>query len=121
MEHLRVEAKAIGPHAIVVVEGEIDAYTAPTLREKFVELINAGVDRLVVDLRKVTFIESVGLGTLVAARKRLRRFDRNLCIVLDERQGSIYRTFEITGLTKVFPIHPTVEAAVEDCLDESSA
>jgi len=121
MREFTVEAQALGPHAIVVVTGEIDAYTAPALREKFLELVDGGVDRLVVDLRRVTFIESVGLGTLIAVRKRLRRFDRNLCIVLDAGQRSIYRTFEITGLTNIFPIHPTVEAAVEDCLDESAA
>lgn len=121
MEEFTVEAHALGPHAIVTVAGEVDAYTAPVLRDKFVELVNSGVDRLVVDLRRVTFIESVGLGTLIAARKRLRRFDRSLCLVLSEDQRSIFRTFEITGLIKVFPIHPTVEAAVEDCLDESAA
>jgi anti-sigma B factor antagonist len=121
MEDFTVKAEALGPHAIVTVAGEIDASTAPMLRAEFLALVDSGVDRLVVDLRGVTFIESVGLGTLVAARKRLRRFDRSLCLVLDDSQRSLYRTFEITGLTKVFPIHPTVEAAVEDCLDGSAA
>jgi anti-sigma B factor antagonist len=110
-----------GPHAVVVVHGEIDANTAPRLRDRLLELVGEGTDRMVVDLRGVTFIESVGLGTLVAARKRLRQSDKSLCLVLDPDQKVLRRTFEITGLDRVFPIHPTVEAAVEDCLREPAA
>lgn len=121
MAGILVDAVAAGPHAIVTVEGEIDAHTAPVLKDRLLELVEQGIDRLVVDLRLVTFIESVGLGTLVAARKRLRHFDKSLCLVLDADQSVLRRTFEITGLDKVFPIHATVEAAVEDCLQEPAA
>jgi len=116
-----VQAVATGPHAVVSVSGEIDAHTAPMLRERLMALVDEGIDRLVVDLRAVNFIESVGLGTLVAARKRLRPFDKSLCLVIEPAQSVLKRTFEITGLDKVFPIHPTVQAAVEDCLQEPAA
>lgn len=121
MTDFEMDTVASGPHAIVVVRGEIDAHTSPQLRERLLELVTDGIDRLVVDLREVDFIESVGLGTLVAARKRLRPFDKSLCLVLGPEQTVLRRTFEITGLDKVFPIHPTVEAAVEDCLREPAA
>ena len=121
MAGFHVDAVASGPHAVVAVRGEIDAHTAPALKERLLDLVAGGIDRLVVDLREVTFIESVGLGTLVAARKRLRPFDKSLCLVLDPSQKVLRRTFEITALDKVFPIHPSVEAAVEDCLKEPAA
>jgi anti-sigma B factor antagonist len=121
MAAFEVDAVASGPHAIVIVRGEIDAHTAPTLRDRLMELVTDGIDRLVIDLRDVTFIESVGLGTLVAARKRLRPFDKSLCLVLDGGQGVLRRTFEITGLDRVFPIHETVDEAVQDCLAEPAA
>jgi anti-sigma B factor antagonist len=116
-----VDAVASGNHAVVVVRGEIDAHTAPTLKERLLALIDEGIDRVVVDLREVDFIESVGLGALVAVRKRLRPSDKSLCLVIDESQTVVRRTFSITGLDKVFPLHPTVEAAVEDCLREPAA
>jgi anti-sigma B factor antagonist len=74
-----------------------------------------------VDLRDVGYIESEGLGTLVAVRKRLRPSDKSLCLVLDPQQSVLRRTFEITGLDKIFPIHPSLDDAVEDCLRESAA
>ena len=116
-----IDAVASGTHAVVVVRGEIDAHTAPSLKERLLGLVTDGIDRAVVDLREVTFIESVGLGTLVAVRKRLRPSDKSLCLVLSPDQTVIRRTFEITGLDKVFPIHPDVEAAVTDCLQEPAA
>ena len=121
MQEFGVDAALTGPHAIVTVRGELDAHTAPELRSKLLELVEAGADRFVVDLRGVTFVESVGLGVLVAARKRLRQHDRSLCLVLTKQQSVVRRTFEITGLTKVFPIHETVEEAEEDCLKEPAA
>lgn len=117
----QIEAVASENHGVVIVRGEIDAHTAPQLKERLLALVAEGVDRVVVDLREVTFIESVGLGTLVAVRKRLRPSDKSLCLVLTPEQTVIRRTFEITGLHKVFPIHPDVETAVEDCLREPAA
>jgi anti-sigma B factor antagonist len=119
--NFEVEAVASGTHAVVVVRGEIDAHTAPAMRDRMLDLVSQGVDRLVVDLREVGFIESVGLGTLVAVRKRLRPSDKCLCLVLDPQQAVLRRTFEITGLDKIFPIHPSLDDAVEDCLREPAA
>lgn len=116
-----IDAVASATHAVVVVRGEIDAHTAPRLKDRLMELVTDGVDRVVIDLRQVQFIESVGLGTLVAVRKRLRPADKSLCLVLGDDQGVLRRTFEITGLDKIFPIHADVETAVEDCLREPAA
>ncbi|HUP68938.1 MAG TPA: STAS domain-containing protein [Acidimicrobiales bacterium] len=121
MDGFKVEAEVKGAQAVVTVAGEIDAATAPILKQRLLALVDTGVERVVVDLREVTFIESVGLGTLVAARKRLAAGDRNLCLVIGDDQVKIRAPFEITRLDDVFPIHPTLEAAIEDCLTEPAA
>lgn len=121
MDEFEVSAEVDGAHAVVVVTGEIDAVTTPMLKEKLMKLVATGVERVVVDLTSVTFIESVGLGILVAARKRLAAGDKNLCLVIGDNQRNIRVPFEITRLDQVFPIHPTREAAVQDCLSEPAA
>lgn len=121
MDDFKVEAEVIGAQAIVVVAGEIDAATAPVLQQQLLALVDTGVERVVVDLTEVTFIESVGLGTLVAARKRLADGAKNLCLVIADEQVNIKGPFEITRLDDVFPIHPTREAAIEACLTEPAA
>ena len=69
----------------------------------------------------MTFIESVALGVIIAARKQLGTGDKSLCVVLDPGQTTIRKVFSVTGLDGVFPIHPTPEAAEEDCADDPSA
>lgn len=101
---------------VVLVAGEIDVYTAPRLREELVALIDGGRHRIVVDMQGVEFLDSTGLGVLVGALKRVRGYDDGALglVCHDER---ILKIFRITGLTKVFAIHPSVATAMTS-LDE---
>ena len=121
MDELRVDSVVSGTHGVLVVRGEIDAYTAPRLRTALSTFAEDGIDRIVVDLRNVTFIDSVGLGILAGAKLRVSSQGNGLCLVLDDSQASIRRLFEITGLTAILPIHGSLDEAVEDCLREPAA
>src|SRR5215468_8131507 len=95
---------------IVDVEGEIDVYTAPRLRELLIDLVNNGNYQLVVNMEKVEFLDSTGLGVLVGGLKRVRAHDGSLDLVCTQER--ILKIFRITGLTKVFGIHDTVDEAI---------
>lgn len=107
---LSLETRPQGDHMVVEVGGEVDVYTAPKLRECLVDLVNAGSYRIVIDLEGVEFLDSTGLGVLVGGLKRVRSHDGTLQLVCTHDR--LLKIFRITGLTKVFPIHDTVEAAV---------
>lgn len=96
--------------AILAVKGEVDVYTAPRLRERLVDLVSQGQHHVVVDLEGVDFLDSTGLGVLVGGLKRLRSHDGDLTLVCTQHR--ILKVFEITGLTKVFAIHDSVDDAV---------
>ena len=96
---------------IVDVEGEIDVYTAPRLRELLIELVNTGFYQLVVNMEKVEFLDSTGLGVLVGGLKRVRARDGSLDLVCTQER--ILKIFRITGLTKVFGIHDSVDEAIK--------
>jgi anti-sigma B factor antagonist len=106
---LSLETRNEGDWTVISVGGEIDVYTAPKLRESLVDLVNAGRYFLVVDVEKVDFLDSTGLGVLVGALKRVKAHDGSLSLVCT--QDKILKIFKITGLTKVFPIHDSVEDA----------
>jgi anti-sigma B factor antagonist len=95
---------------VVDVEGEIDVYTAPRLRELLIELVNNGHYQLVVNMEKVEFLDSTGLGVLVGGLKRVRAHDGSLDLVCTQER--ILKIFRITGLTKVFGIHDSVDEAI---------
>ena len=107
---LGLDVQKVDSHAVVDVKGEIDVYTAPKLREKLIELVSEGSYEVVVNLEGVDFLDSTGLGVLVGGLKRVRNHDGSLQLVCT--QEKILKIFRITGLTKVFPIHASVEEAV---------
>jgi anti-sigma B factor antagonist len=117
----RVESVRNERHAVVLVAGELDALTAPRLHDELVALAGQGVDRIVLDLRRLDFVDSFGLGVIVSARRRLSQQGNSLCLVAGEAQSALRRVLEITGLDQVLPVHPSVAAAVEDCLAEPAA
>lgn len=96
---------------VIEVGGEIDVYTAPKLRERLVGLVESGSYRLIVDMESVEFLDSTGLGVLVGGLKRVRAHDGSLDLVCTQER--ILKIFRITGLTKVFGIHDTVDEAIK--------
>jgi anti-sigma B factor antagonist len=95
---------------VVEVEGEIDVYTAPRLRELLVDLVNKNTYQFVVNMEKVDFLDSTGLGVLVAGLKRMRTHNGSLDVVCTQER--ILKILRITGLTKVFGIYQTVDQAI---------
>ena len=95
---------------VVTVEGEIDIYTAPRLRELLTDLVSTNNYQLIVNLDKVGFLDSTGLGVLVGGLKRVRAHDGSLDLVCTQER--ILKIFRITGLTKVFGIYLSVDQAI---------
>ena len=98
-----------GKYTVLSVHGEVDVYTAPKFRERLIELVTEGKHQIVVDLDGVDFLDSTGLGVLVGALKRVKAHDGTLSLVCT--QDKILKIFKITGLTKVFPIHASLDEA----------
>ena len=96
--------------AILAISGSVDLTTAPSLRDRLAELIDDGRLCIVVDLTGTDFLDSTGLGALVAALKRLRMRSGEIRVVC--AAGHVRKVFEITSLDRVFALHDTLEAAL---------
>lgn len=97
-------------HVVIDVAGEIDVYTAPQLRDTLTELVAGGDHHLVVDLERVAFLDSTGLGVLVGGLKKVRSHDGSLQLVCTREP--LLKVFRITGLGKVFTLRGSLEAAL---------
>jgi len=96
---------------IVDLTGELDAYTSLELRETVIRLIEEGSRDIIINLEKVDFIDSVGLGTLVGCLKRSAEHGGSITLVCSNPQ--IQKVFDITGLSKIFAIYKTREEALK--------
>ena len=109
MDGFGLEAAERDGCAVLSVAGEIDLGTAPQLRERLMELVDQGHRRIVVDLTATDFLDSTGLGALVAGLKRLRAHDGEMRLVCTSPR--IRKVFEITHVDRVLPMFDSVEAA----------
>lgn len=103
------ETRGSGAH-VVVVAGEVDVSTAPELRSVLAEAIERREPRIVVDLTETTFLDSSGLGVVLAAARGVRAHDGALAVV--NVDATIARTFEITGLDQILAIRATRSEAI---------
>ena len=95
---------------VISLAGEVDLYTAPEFKQQLLEVIDNGAKDVVVDFSNTTFIDSTTLGVLVGGVKRLRTNEGQLSLVSSDR--NITKIFEITGLDRVFTIHPSRDEAL---------
>jgi anti-sigma B factor antagonist len=96
--------------AVIALEGEVDIYSAPQFKEALLAGIEDGATTIIVDLGRVTFIDSTALGVLVSGAKRVRPKNGRLDIVCTDE--NITRIFEITGLDRIFGIYRTRDEAL---------
>ncbi|HEX8832682.1 MAG TPA: STAS domain-containing protein [Abditibacteriaceae bacterium] len=109
---LRLRTRESDGAAIVEVGGEVELHSAPQLREELHRVCDSDARCIVVDLSRVSFIDSTGLGVLIGGLKRARE-KGSLSLVCP--QPRVRRIFEITGLLQVFPMFDSVDAAIENC------
>ncbi|MCM3666763.1 anti-sigma factor antagonist [Mesobacillus subterraneus] len=109
--NISIDVKETESVLAVKVNGEIDAYTAPQLREKLFPLSEKEGVKMVVDLSEVNYMDSTGLGVFVGVFKNVRAHNGEFKIVgLSER---LQRLFEITGLADIIDINSQIEGGVQ--------
>ncbi|AGA70545.1 anti-sigma-factor antagonist [Desulfitobacterium dichloroeliminans LMG P-21439] len=86
----------------VELEGKIYVEDAAILRENLLQLIDQGKTRFIFDMSKLNYIDSSGLGVLVAIHKRT--IERGGGIVVKGLQGAVKELFSLTRLNRVFEI-----------------
>ena len=105
-----ITAENFGPARVVLaVKGELDLATAPQFREHVERELDSGAERIVVDLSAVTFIDSVALGVLAGARRRLGERGRLALVVGPDSYATLI--LKASGLCTVLECFDSYEAA----------
>jgi anti-anti-sigma factor len=107
----RVETRRIAETPVVSVVGDADLEVVPELRDHLESAASRSQRSVVLDLSKATLIDSMALGVVLRAAKRLRAQSRELHVVVP--QAALRRMFEITLLDRVVSLHATADDALE--------
>jgi anti-sigma B factor antagonist len=95
-EPFRCDAQPANGRIDVVPRGEIDIASVPVLDAKLRELRESGFDRVLLDLREVTFMDSTGLRLILAWDDEARRDGLELRLLAGP--PTVQRLFELTGV-----------------------
>lgn len=99
-----------GPIAVLhVVPDRIDASVAIQFKDRFRDLVRDWTGPVILDLMNVTFLDSSGLGAVVAARKLLGEARQ---LELSGLNPAVDKVMRLTRMNQVFPIHKSVADAL---------
>jgi len=97
---MKVGLRKDGSTGIVRMKGELDHHTARTVREQVDDFIeSADINRLIFDLKELTFMDSSGIGVLLGRYKEMKKRGGKVCVKnLNPRMDKI---FVLSGLYQV--------------------
>jgi anti-sigma B factor antagonist len=109
---MKVETRWVGSVPVVDVDGDVDMHSSPRLRQALSSFTSEGVDRIVVNLAGVEFMDSSGIATLVQTLKEQRARQGVVC--LTTLRESVLRVFRLSNLIGLFEVYDSVEEATAE-------
>ncbi|MFD1395101.1 anti-sigma F factor antagonist [Kroppenstedtia eburnea] len=111
---LHVEISQQRDVLVVRLDGELDHHSATEVRERIDREWSKGIHgHLVLNLSKLTFMDSSGLGVILGRYRRISEMDGKM--VLCAVQPSVYRLFELSGMMKILPFCEDEQTALNVC------
>lgn len=107
---LKIEPERRGPVMVVRLIGSADMHASEELGERLTELLEDDTEQMVLDLARLDFINSIGLGGIIAAHLRCTR--QGATVKLVHPQPAIRDILAITKLTRLLPIHDSLDDAI---------
>ncbi len=108
---VRIDVVAHGSAVQLTAAGEIDSSSAPALERRIEAALAGELERLTIDLRDVSFLDSAGLCVLAAAHRRTGEQQIELRVLASSR--AVIRPLQITGLWQLLGAEQ-VDAASDD-------
>ena len=97
--------RVIGPHQVLLVNGEIDLYNVGDFKKNLFNIIARDIKSLIIDMNGITYMDSSGIGALVAGQKKmkLKRGKYGLLNI----QEDVYNVLKLATLDRFFTIYKT--------------
>ncbi|MDR2768590.1 MAG: STAS domain-containing protein [Treponema sp.] len=95
---------------IIDIVGEMDLYNSYKLKELLMKMIEKKIERFIVNMDDVEYIDSSGIGALIYITSTIKKL--NLHLVIANIHGSVKKVIELTKLSSFFPTAVNLEEAV---------
>ena len=116
MAEFHTSIKDQGVVSVINLKGYLDAHTASTLENNFVDLISKDRFKIVVDFKDLAYISSAGLGVFMAYIEKIRESDGD--IKLSGMNDKVYNIFDLLGFPLLYEIFKSEEEAVKKFVEK---
>jgi anti-sigma B factor antagonist len=96
---------------IIDIQGELDLYNAYKLKELLMKMLEKKIERFIINMEDVEYIDSSGIGALIFISSTLKKM--NLRLAIANIHGSVKKVIELTKLMGYFPIAATLDEAIK--------
>lgn len=96
---------------VIIVEGEVDMFSSPNLRDKLLPFFEKGVKGIIVDLSGVSFMDSSGIATLVEGLQWSKKNDKEFMLTGLGPDTNVMNALALTKLDNVFTIREDTDEA----------
>jgi anti-sigma B factor antagonist len=108
---MEINRRELGEVIVFDINGEIDLYNAPEIKEKIKEEMNKNKVNIIINLDKVSYIDSSGIGVLISSLSNLKKVGGALKLI--NVYASVRKVFELTKLTSFFDIYDSESDALQ--------
>lgn len=107
---MKISQETHGNATLIRLDGKLDVHSTPVVLEVLEGLMAGGVTDMVIDMLKVRFVSSYGLGVLISVNKKAK--ERGGRVKLANMLPEIKVPFEITGVLPQFEVYESTESAL---------
>ncbi len=104
---MAIEFKDIGEHKVISVSGEVDLYNVSELKKALFSVTDGSYSSVVVDLKDVNYMDSSGIGALVAGQKKMRAHNGKFALM--NIHDDVLNILKLATLDKFFTIYESEE------------
>lgn len=107
---MELKIRKNGNNYIIDVNGEMDLYNSYKLKELVMKMLEKKVERFIINLENVDYIDSSGIGALIYICSTIKKM--SLRLIITNIHGSVKKVIELTKLMGYFPITNSIEEAI---------
>jgi anti-anti-sigma factor len=107
-----VAIKTVGDTTVISLVGDLDTTTAPDADKALKQEMDRGARKILVGFARIDYVSSAGLRVLLAAAKRLRGDDGDLCVC--DLNNTVEEIFDMSGFSSILKVYPDESAALAD-------
>ena len=107
---MEISFSQIGEHKIMLVSGEIDLYNVSKLKNALFSITDGQFTSVIIDMSNVTYMDSSGIGTLVAGQKKMKALNGKFALM--NIRDDVLNILKLATLDKFFKIYSNKEEIV---------